>query len=276
MLAGVAFPLAPGVRRLALGAARRLSGGRLPRQRFAPRVVRLDYPSREIHIRVETRRELLGRANACAKEPWTIAWLERELRASDVLWDVGANVGGYTLVAAVIGGGARVVAVEPAYRTYASLCDNVLLNGVSERVTALPLALAAETRVDSLAYSDVAPGAASHALGSGHRAPTDDPVVTEFRQQILTYRLDDLLERFGLPAPTLLKLDVDGGEAAVLAGARAALASPTLRSVLVEIERSGEDDVLELLRQAGLRLAQRIDERDGAPLKYHWYGIFDR
>jgi hypothetical protein len=46
--------------------------------------------------------------------------------------------------------------------------------------------------------------------------------------------------------------------------------------VLVEVERSRGDSVVDVLARAGLRLAERIDERQGKPFARIWYGVFDR
>ena len=53
---------------------------------------RLDYDGAELLVGVTSRTELLSRLRPAAKEPWTVSWIERSLRPSDVLWDVGANV----------------------------------------------------------------------------------------------------------------------------------------------------------------------------------------
>src|SRR5438046_1543914 len=75
---------------------------------------RLDYPGADLRIGVTSRTEILSRLRPCEKEPWTVAWLERTVRPGDVLWDVGANVGAYSLIAASLGReAAQIVAVEP-------------------------------------------------------------------------------------------------------------------------------------------------------------------
>jgi FkbM family methyltransferase len=223
---------------------------------------RLDYPGAELIVGVTSRTELLSRLRPAAKEPWTVAWIERSLRALDVFWDVGANVGAYALIAASLGRDpARIVAVEPAPASYAALCDNVALNGLERSITPLPVLLGERTGLTTLEPAEA--GAAEHELGGeGIEA--------------LAYRLDDLIGTHGLPAPTLMKIDVDGAETAVLSGAADTLARPELRSVLVEIDRSGGDAVVEQLAAAGLGAVERVDERDGEPLPNVWYGVFER
>jgi len=223
---------------------------------------RLDYEGAELVVGVTSRSELLSRLRPAAKEPWTVAWIERSLRAGDALWDVGANIGAYSLIAASLGRvAADVVAVEPGYASYAALCDNIALNGLEQRVVPLPVLLGDHSGLVTLGGGEA--GSAEHELGGGGL-------------QTLAYRLDDLIATHRLPAPTLLKIDVDGAEAAVLAGAAETLARPELRSVLVEIERSGGDAVTTTLARHGLELVERVDERDGERLRNVWYGVFER
>jgi FkbM family methyltransferase len=225
---------------------------------------RLDYHGADIRVGVTTRTEILSRLRPCEKEPWTVAWLERTLRPGDVLYDVGANVGAYSLIAASLGReAARIVAVEPAFANFDALCSNILLNGLEQTIVPLPVLLGERTGLVELAYRDTEAGAAEHGVGeSGF--PT------------LCYRLDDLVVGMALPAPTVVKIDVDGAEASVLAGAPATLSRPELRSVLVEVERSGGDAVVEVLSRAGLGLTERVDGREGRPLMHVWYGVFER
>jgi len=232
-------------------------------------VAELDYPGARIRIGTSTKTIVRSRIRPVAKEPWTVSWIERSLRDGDVLWDVGANVGAYSLIAARSGPrDLTVVAIEPGYANYASLCENIVLNGLGETVTALPVVLAEQNRLGSLGYTDVCAGAAMHSLDAGERST--------FEQPVLVYSLDSLISTFSLPAPTLIKLDVDGSEASVLAGARDTLRRPELRSLVVEIELEMTDVVVTELAAAGLELTSRIDERFGEPLPGIWYGIFER
>lgn len=236
---------------------------------FPAHLGRLDYERAEIIVGVTSRSELLSRLRPCAKEPWTVRWLEERLRDGDVLYDVGANVGAYALIAASIGGtGTRVVAFEPGYASYAALCDNVRLNQAESVVLPLPVLLGERTGLVELGYRDVAPGAAEHALDPGTPAA--------YRQPTLAYRLDDLVQQLDLPRPSLVKIDVDGAERSVLAGAAQTLALPEVRSVLVELERKGAETAVEALAQAGLELVDRVDRRGEEALPRIWYGIFER
>jgi len=233
---------------------------------------KLDYPNAEIFMRVTTDAEEY-RLRACAKEPFTIEWIHNQIAPDDVLYDVGANVGAYSLVAAKKpGGGARVVAIEPSYTTMATLCANVIQNDLAARVTPLPVALAATTGMNVFSLGNLEPGAARHALGYGE--PEDGPAA--YQQPIMTFRLDDLIEWFRLPLPNHVKLDVDGGELDVLAGASRTLASPALRTVLIEVPTSLSTAITEVLEQHGLRLDSKVSVRNKAGEYAVWYGLFLR
>ena len=232
-------------------------------------LARIDYEGAEILIGVTSRSEIMSRLRPWAKEPWTVRWIEHSVQPGDVLYDVGANVGSYSLIAAAQRTeNLRVVAVEPGYASYAALCDNVALNAFDETITPLPVLLSDRTGLADLAYRSVEPGAAEHLLQPGASAA--------YHQPVLSFRLDDLVAQIGLPAPTLLKIDVDGSEGPVLAGAPLTLASPELRSVLVEVRRDRTEEVVGLLEEGGLAIHTRVEERDGQPLHDVWYGIFER
>ena len=74
-----------------------------------------------------------------------------------------------------------------------------------------------------------------------------------------------------------MKIDVDGTELAVLRGARTLLRQTSVEHLLVEIEASNTDAVIEELAAAGLALAERHQRTydDGTPAGY-WYGLFAR
>ena len=233
---------------------------------------KLDYEYADIYMRVTTKGELV-RLRGCAKEPFTIDWIHNRIGAGDVLYDIGANVGVYSLVAAKKpGGGARVFSFEASYATVASLCANIVLNDVAGQVTPLPIALSDATAMNVFSLRDLKAGAARHALG--YDPPADGPTL--YQQPVLMFTLDDVIELFQLPLPNHIKLDVDGGELAVLQGASRTLASPTLRSMLIEVSTSLSGAVTDVLEGHGLRLDAKIGVTNKSGEDAVWYGLFAR
>jgi FkbM family methyltransferase len=225
---------------------------------------RLDYPDAEIHLQLTSRSEY-HRLRSCAKEPWTVRWIEEHVKPGDVLYDVGANVGVYTLLAAVAVPGSRVVAFEPAPANFAALCANLDLNEVAERSIAVPLALGDRAGAAFIDRDGSVPGASVSLHGTER-----EQAIT-----VLVDRLDEVVERYGLPRPDHLKLDVDGSELDVLAGGREVLSSTQLRSAMVELESGQANEVIAELEGLGLALVERATGGE-RPRNAPSYGLFAR
>ena len=193
------------------------------------------------------------------KEPETISWI-RTFTEEDVFFDVGANVGIFTIYAGRRG--ARVLAFEPEATNYAILNRNIALNRLSDRVQALPIAIADRFQIDSLHLASNVPGSALHAFG----ATVDfkgDSFKPAFSQGCLAMSLDELVERHELPQPTRIKIDVDGLERAVISGAMNVIKNPRLRDILIEINENDASDraMITMLEQAGFLVIE-----NGAPV----------
>jgi len=172
-----------------------------------------------------------NRANTLAtKEPETVRWILANFRAGDTLFDIGANNGIYTLLAAAHAPGGRVVAVEPMAATFARLCENIVLNGFTN-VDPYCVAIAASQSLGTLNLSSLEAASSMHSLGeAGLTEQFGEAIV--LRAGIGLTTIDALTATAG--PPTLMKIDVDGGEDAVLAGASSTLRDPRLRSVIIE------------------------------------------
>ena len=66
---------------------------------------------------------------------------------------------------------------------------------------------------------------------------------------------------FEFPAPTLMKLDVDGAEHLVLQGAGSLLSNHSLRSVITEMDPDIEDKLIDILQRSGLQLVHRFKRK---------------
>jgi FkbM family methyltransferase len=164
-----------------------------------------------------------------SKEPETIRWL-KTMGPGDVLWDVGANIGLYSVFSAKRG--VKVVAAEPSVANIAALTTNVRLNQVSAVVLVLSIPLS--NRVGSGFFNEV-----SDVISSSGGQFGIDPVECASQSTLMpTMSIDFLVHSLGLPSPDFLKIDVDGNETEILGGCLGVLAS--VRSILVEVSESTE------------------------------------
>lgn len=197
---------------------------------------------------VTLNRMSAGRAlTMLTKQPATIEWIDR-FEPGGIFWDVGANVGVYTLYAA-LRGDTRVVAFEPAAVNYFMLAANCETNRFEDRVQCVLAGLGRERSIACLAASQFA-GAASFGFG-GKKAQ-----VFEGRQAAIVVSMDQLVEEFGLPCPNYIKIDVPMMTETILAGGERTLSRPDVREVHVEASDTSSSGrrVIELLQRSGLCL----------------------
>jgi FkbM family methyltransferase len=127
-----------------------------------------------------------------------------------------------------------VLAFEPESQNYAILNTNVLINDLQDRVSCYCIAVADRLALDHLYLRNFGTGGSLNNFGES-RDYQDRPFSAEFRQGSIGVPLDELCTRFGLPVPQHIKIDVDGIEDKIVAGAGATFADPRVRSVLIEI-----------------------------------------
>lgn len=191
-----------------------------------------------------------------SEEPETIRWLE-SLRGDDLLWDIGANAGLYSIYAAKFAR-CKVLAVEPEAQNYAILIENVVLNHVQEYVEATNLAIASSIGVGKLYVHAITKAGAYNqfAFQSGSSGPLDRALNPAPVSQLqLGVSLDDLVNKFRLEYPSHIKIDVDGNEPDIIFGGTDVLRNGRCESVLVEAQRDEPEHIrmVERLRELGYR-----------------------
>lgn len=181
------------------------------------------------------------------KEPDTIAWIDGFAKG-EVLLDVGANVGVFSIFAAAHRG-ATVYAFEPESQNYACLNKNIFLNGLSQQVHAFNIGLDSETGLSNIHLGSFESGAANHSVGRPINA-VGETFAAAFTQSVIAYAFDDFRRQFALPIPHHIKIDVDGNEERVLKGMAATLADPTVQSVCIEF-REGDKALIDWILAKG-------------------------
>lgn len=200
------------------------------------------------------------------KEPWTLEWIAGFSRG-EILLDCGANVGMYTIWAAATRN-VSVYAFEPESQNYALLNRNIQLNGLQDRVKAYCLGLSDRAGLFDLHMADMRIGGSCHSVGEAldfeHK-----PLKALFAQGCVAATIDELVASGAIPVPNHIKIDVDGFEPRVTAGARRTLANPAVRSVLIETNQNLEDHMTMVreLNDMGLKhdsaQVQRAERKSG-------------
>lgn len=154
-----------------------------------------------------------------------MAFLLHFLRPADLFADIGANIGTYTILASGAVG-AHSLCFEPLPSTWRFLRDNINLNAINDRVVAHNLGIGKE---DTLLYF-------TEGLDTVNHVATDTDMTDMPTCEVKVVRLDNIV---GNRCPKLIKIDVEGYETNVIAGAEKILENPGLEAVILELNGSG-------------------------------------
>jgi FkbM family methyltransferase len=207
------------------------------------------------------------------KEPETIEWINN-FNDSDVLWDIGANVGIYSLYAALRK--LTVVSFEPSPSNYYLLSRNIEINKMDDRISAICIAFNDTTRLDAFYMVNTHLGGAQSSFGEAIDS-RGKPFTASLKQATIGFSIDDFVQQFNPPFPNHIKIDVDGNESKIIKGAKSTLSDTRVKSVLVELNREREDWI-ELIEKAGMiaRDKQRISMSDDSAFPHCPNYIFIR
>jgi FkbM family methyltransferase len=183
-------------------------------------------------------------------EPNAVAFISRRLARGDVFVDVGANIGHHTLLAStLVGHDGAIVAVEASPTIFRMLKANLVRND-ARNVRAINMAASSEAGTLRLYQGEPGNRATASVLPGG-----------EVECEVQALPLDDILTPDELRRARIIKIDVEGAEAMVLAGMR-------------RILREGRPDLEVMVELAPDRLANLHSSVDHLLAEFRSHGFF--
>jgi FkbM family methyltransferase len=189
------------------------------------------------------------------KEPETLEWIDA-FPNNSILWDIGANIGLYSLYAAKRGG-CQVWAFEPSVFNLEILARNIFLNKLTDKICIVPIALSDSLGNSKMRMTTTEWGGALSTF-SQKFGWDGKPIEHIFELQTIGMSMDYVTERLEIPMPDFIKLDVDGLEHFILKGGPIILRR--IKSILIEINDEFQEQSKEckqLLSDAGLKLNKK-------------------
>lgn len=174
-------------------------------------------------------------------EPETIAFID-SIQEGETLWDIGANIGVYSLYAA-LKPGVKILAFEPSGFNFGLLVEHIALNQQDKKIEPYCIALGERTELGKLNMTNIEQGHAGNSLGDNNNQ--NRKKESSFIQAIPAFSIDDFIQQFKLNKPDHIKLDVDGIEPEILKGAENTL--PLIKSILIEVEGNNAENVETLI-----------------------------
>ena len=199
------------------------------------------------------------------KEPEMIDWidglLKYKIKNDFVFWDIGANIGIYSLYVATKYDESKVFSFEPESNNFSALCNNIHLNKFNN-VYPFMIGLSDITGYDNLQISVMSPGAGASSIAIPYKY-TSSPTI--FNQGIYISKADDIIKNKIFPIPNFIKIDVDGHERKILSGSNDLFSREELLAIMIELEYVDSNDlniVISEMNKLGFNLSRVSNWKD--------------
>lgn len=209
------------------------------------------------------------------KEPETIQWIN-SFNNRGIFWDIGANIGLYSIYTAKKKRGIKIYSFEPSTSNLRTLSRNISINKLQNKIFVIPFALSnSKNKLFRLKEKQFREGGALNAFGveydfSGKKFSVENSYNT------FGTSIDDLIEKKTLEIPNYIKIDVDGIEDLILAGAKKVLSSKKVESILIEINDKfiiQKEMIIKILKKNNFKLVSK--NRNDFYYKNDFDGIYN-
>jgi len=195
------------------------------------------------------------------KEPETLEWID-SFNNNDkfVLWDIGANIGLYSIYAALKHSNCEIVSFEPSTSNLRTLSRNISINNLENKIKIFTNPLSNKT--DSflkMKEGNFLEGGALNSFGETFNFEGKD-FKSEMNYQLLGKSINSILDNKILKVPNYIKIDVDGIEHLILEGGTKYLNNEDLLSLSVEINENFIDQyekVLKIMQESGFKILHK-------------------
>ena len=172
-------------------------------------------------------------------EPETLEWIDSfNDNKKIIFWDVGANIGLYSIYAAIKNPDIEIISFEPSTSNLRVLSRNISINKLEEKIKIHQLALSKDQNQHlAIEESEFIEGYAMNTFGAGidFEGKATQP---KNRYKILGTNINYLIKNNILSTPNYIKIDVDGIEHLILEGANSYLDNSEIRSISIELNEN--------------------------------------
>lgn len=168
-----------------------------------------------------------------SKEPETLQWINN-FNDGDVFWDIGANIGLYSIYSQNINKNIETIAFEPSVLNLEILIKNINKNNLEKKISVITNPIYSSSIIDNFNLSTLDKGGANSNFG----------LINFKRNSVLSYKanslsFDNFFKIYNIKDPDHIKLDVDGNELSILEGLFNS--NSKFRSILLEFNNQNEE-----------------------------------
>ena len=197
------------------------------------------------------------------KEPETIEWINNFKVFNDkkiIFWDIGANLGFYSIYAAKIHQNIDVVSFEPSSSNLRILSRNISINNLEDKIgiNTLPLGTK-DFKFSIFRESKFGEGESNNSYDKN--IDLEGKIINQTNSyKLLGTSINKLIDLNILEIPNYIKIDVDGLEHIILSGASKCLSHGNLKGLQIEINENFADQylsILEIMKQNNFKLISK-------------------
>lgn len=192
------------------------------------------------------------------KEPDTLKWINKFINKKNIVfWDIGANIGLYSIYASIKNKKIKIISFEPSTSNLRVLSRNIFINNLHEKVFICQIALS--DKINKFFFFNENKFIEGYALHTLSNNTNYKKIKSENRYKIYSTTAFDLIKKHNFKCPNYIKIDVDGNEYEIIKGFENELRNKNIREILIEIDIKGKNykKILKLLNQNGFFVFQK-------------------
>jgi len=194
------------------------------------------------------------------KEPETINWINNFKKKKIIFWDIGANLGLYSIYAATKHKNILIYSFEPSVNNLRILSRNIFINNLGKKIIINQIPLTnKKNKYLTMSQRSFIEGDALNTFGEKFNFE-GKKMKSAHNYQIYGTTIDSLVNTKSTRLPNYIKIDVDGIEHLILSGGRKLLKSNSILSIIIEINdkfKKQHSDIFKILKSCNFKLYKK-------------------
>ena len=210
------------------------------------------------------------------KEPETLEWIDSfEKKENLIFWDIGANIGLYSIYNSLRHPKSTTIAFEPSSSNLRVLTRNISINNLEKNIKVISMPLTNKKNIfQEMNESQFYEGGAHHSFGETFNQEGKEFKPT-MKYNLLGTTINYFLENLILDIPDYIKIDVDGIEHLILEGGDKFLKNEKVKSLSIEVNENFKEqynNILNLMKKYKFKVLHKKHNEEIAQSEFkHTY-----
>ena len=200
------------------------------------------------------------------KEPETIKWIDSfEKKDGLIFWDIGANIGIYSIYNSLKNHKSKTIAFEPSSSNLRVLTRNISINNLEQNIKVVPIPLTNKENIfQQMKETEFIEGGSQNTYGEKFNFEGKE-FKSKMKYNLLGTTMNYFIENSILDIPDYIKIDVDGIEHLIIEGGDKFLNNEKIKSISIEINENFKehyDKILNFMEQNKFKILRKAHNED--------------